>query len=158
LKVYLGDFGTSKLVSTNSVTSTSNNVGSIRWRAPETYGKNAKWSDKADIFSLGITYWEIAAREIPFQNLANEDVMSAIRIDQERPIIPKNWPTSFVHLIEWCWENDPSKRPTSQQVLQFMKEHDNEYVLKNVTITQPIPNASKFENKRMFGKARLIQF
>jgi serine/threonine protein kinase len=41
-------------------------IGSERWAAPETISANPFWSEKADIFSLGMTFYEIVTGNIPF--------------------------------------------------------------------------------------------
>jgi serine/threonine protein kinase len=41
----------------------------MRWSAPETFGDKPKWTPKSDIYSLGLTFYEIAARKIPFEGV-----------------------------------------------------------------------------------------
>ena len=45
-------------------------LGTIRWGAPETFDYPALWTDKADIYSLGMTFWEIASRKVPFEDVS----------------------------------------------------------------------------------------
>ena len=45
-------------------------LGTIRWGAPETFDYPALWTDKADIYSLGMTFWEIASRKMPFEDVS----------------------------------------------------------------------------------------
>ena len=44
-------------------------IGTVRWGAPETFDYPPQWTDKADIYSLGITFYEIASRRIPFEDV-----------------------------------------------------------------------------------------
>jgi serine/threonine protein kinase len=48
------------------------NVGSVRWLAPETTAGNPAFSEKSDVFGLGMVFWELAAREIPFSQVLQE--------------------------------------------------------------------------------------
>ena len=45
-------------------------LGTVRWGAPETFDYPALWTDKADIYSLGMTFWEIASRKVPFEDVS----------------------------------------------------------------------------------------
>jgi serine/threonine protein kinase len=67
-KLLLTDFGLSKAV--ELVTSQTYTLGTLRWAAPEVVS-DSKWSEKADIYSLGMVFFEIVSREIPFQNNLN---------------------------------------------------------------------------------------
>ncbi len=53
------------------VTSTGEALGTVRWQAPETIGSKPTWTMKADIYSLGITLWEIATQKVPFHDIGD---------------------------------------------------------------------------------------
>ena len=44
-------------------------LGTLRWRAPETFGHDPIWTPEADIYSLGVTLYEIATRKVPFADV-----------------------------------------------------------------------------------------
>ena len=44
-------------------------LGTLRWRAPETFGNNPTWSPEADVYSLGVTLFKIATRTVPFADV-----------------------------------------------------------------------------------------
>ncbi len=48
-------------------TNNKDSVGTIQWMAPELFRRNAQFTQKSDIFSLGITFWELASRKFLFQ-------------------------------------------------------------------------------------------
>ena len=48
-------------------TSTKSVGGTLQWMAPELFTLRPKHNKKSDIYSLGITFWEIVARQIPYQ-------------------------------------------------------------------------------------------
>jgi serine/threonine protein kinase len=66
-------------------------VGTYRWCAPEIINKltNKTWSEKADIFSLGIVLFEIASQLLPFAD--EDDTYTVVEMMRkgERPNIPK---------------------------------------------------------------------
>jgi serine/threonine protein kinase len=125
MKVEVSEFGLAKIYNliTNSVDVVTKQLGTIRWRAPETFGENAQWTTKSDVYSLGIIFWEIASRDIPFRQLENDEVIPAV-INGQRPEIDAAWPKAFADLMQWCWKQDPNERPTCEQILQILKEQE----------------------------------
>ena len=71
-------------------------LGTIRWGAPETFDYPALWTDKADIYSLGMTFWEIASRKVPF-----EDVSPPHFTIRTPPPSPSLFVFSFPALSTW---------------------------------------------------------
>ena len=69
-----------QLSSQSSIRTNNSSIGTSRWRAPETMKRNQEWSEKSDIFALGMTFFEIATRKIPFEEENdNSMVISWIR-------------------------------------------------------------------------------
>jgi serine/threonine protein kinase len=50
-------------------------IGTIRWRAPETLKSNPEWTEKADIFSLGMVFLEIVSQKMPFENEQDNNIV-----------------------------------------------------------------------------------
>jgi serine/threonine protein kinase len=96
-ELLLTDFGLSK---TAEFVTSQTTIGTFRWAAPEVLNKSPKWSEKADIYSLGMVFFEIVSCKIPF----NEDknfmrIMEKI-VNGTRPIIPDSCPkASFATAI-----------------------------------------------------------
>ena len=44
-------------------------IGTVKWGAPETFEYPPLWTPKADIYSLGVTFYEIASRKVPFEEV-----------------------------------------------------------------------------------------
>eukprot|EP01114_Cavostelium_apophysatum_P022579 TRINITY_DN8214_c0_g1_i2.p1 TRINITY_DN8214_c0_g1~~TRINITY_DN8214_c0_g1_i2.p1 ORF type:complete len:195 (-),score=21.63 TRINITY_DN8214_c0_g1_i2:178-762(-) len=75
--VKVADFGLSRAITSNYYESTSNNFP-IRWSAPEVL-QYSKFSSKSDVWSMGITLFEIVTRgQIPYKGLSNEEVVSKV--------------------------------------------------------------------------------
>lgn len=89
--IKLTDFGLSK--ATEFITSQTNVIGSLRWAAPEVVkvGKE-KWSEKADIYSLGMVFFEILSCEFPFRFDSNSGSISKKIKKGIRPVIPSHCP------------------------------------------------------------------
>ena len=78
------------------------------------------------MISLGIVFWEILSREYPFEHYSAPQVVLAVTERNERPILPKDTVRpEFRDLIEKCWHQDPTKRPTSSEVVQYLDQINN---------------------------------
>jgi len=60
---------------------------------------------KADIYSLGVTLWEMASGDSPRHALNGQGF-----------IIPKSCPEKFSTLITRCMDKDPAARPTAESI------------------------------------------
>ncbi len=121
-KARLTDFGLSKVkTETRSVsTKSSQSVGTIPWMAPELFSRRAVFTKKSDIYSLGITFWELASRDIPFKDAASAELIPMWVAKGEREDIPKDCPEKLASLIKACWEGEPNKRPDAITVAEFL--------------------------------------
>lgn len=90
-------------------------LGSTRWLAPETSAQVPQWTVKSDIFSFGVSLWEIAARQIPFSDIHQ------VKYERERPTIPDSCPPAFAEVIHKCWAQNPNDRPSSMEVLTMIE-------------------------------------
>ncbi|PRW50927.1 serine threonine- kinase [Chlorella sorokiniana] len=105
----IGDCGLSQvLTSTVAHLSRADAPGSFAWASPEQLmGEPCSYS--SDIWSLGVTFWEICTGEKP-------------RRGQLREIqVPEEAPAEAVALIRSCWHRDPSQRPTADQIVQALQ-------------------------------------
>ena len=88
----------------------------IRWTAPE-YFKHKKFTFASDVYSFAITMWEIfTCADLPYgQWRANAEVIEQV-IHGYRMPIPDNCPDAIYQLMAKCWDNDPEKRPSFEQI------------------------------------------
>jgi len=118
----ISDFGLSK-IKTKSQTTTlglyvQNNVfGSLLWKAPETFSIRNPYTDKADIYALGMIFWEIASCQVPYEGFDADTIKDSVK-SGERLEIPSVCPVEFKELIELCWLQEPSQRPSATNVFE----------------------------------------
>jgi len=117
----ISDFGESLLKS--DVTS-RNTSGTIIYMAPEIF-TGGKQTDKTDIYSAGITIWEMAARKPVFENTSMANIIKDLE-NGEREEIPISCPPKVRHIISWFWQQDPASRPTAKESLEELKTPLNE--------------------------------
>jgi serine/threonine protein kinase len=107
--------------------------GTAGWMAPEAMGTN-NYGFKADVYSFGIVMYELLTCRIPwagsrytFTHLIKKAVMRG-----ERPNIKKKdlaeAPDNFVKLMEVCWDIDPKKRPSFDDIFEQLKQLNNDVI------------------------------
>ena len=98
--------------------------GTQLWNAPEIYNGKPH-SFESDVYSFGIVGWEVVdgKGKLPFGQLEIAARYKAIVVDGKRPTLPSSedkCPTKLRELIEACWNADPSKRPTAEQIVRTL--------------------------------------
>ncbi|GBB99331.1 hypothetical protein RclHR1_03490013 [Rhizophagus clarus] len=136
-KIKLGDFGLSKRIEEMSK-SGSVTIGVTPYIDPNKFDKqkNYKFNKKSDIYSLGVILWEISSGKPPFKNTDNNDphydVCLAVKIMLgHREIDVENTPVEYTELYKACWDHEPDKRPTVQQVVTKLEEIMSQKIIKN---------------------------
>ena len=78
--------------------------------APEVIEHNP-YREKADVFSFGITMWELLTARVPDEQLT--PLQAAVGVVQKglRPTIPPACPESLAAVMRDCWQKDPRERP-----------------------------------------------
>ncbi|CAB5363769.1 unnamed protein product [Rhizophagus irregularis] len=66
--------------------------------------------------------WEFTSGIPPFNNRAHDIQLSLSICEGERPEIIENTPQCYVDLMKKCWDGDPLKRPSSEEVLNIIGE------------------------------------
>jgi len=69
LRAIITDFGFSNVKTRNKIIigATNNANGFQNWKAQETYDESNLYTEKADIYYLGIVIWELVTCEYPFK-------------------------------------------------------------------------------------------
>ncbi|CUP01043.1 MULTISPECIES: Stk1 family PASTA domain-containing Ser/Thr kinase [Hungatella] len=113
-KVKVADFGIARAASTQTLSATA--MGSVHYISPEQ--ARGGYSDaRSDIYSLGITMYEMAAGRVPFEG---ENTVTVALAHLEDPITPPSYfnqeiPVSFENIILKCTEKKPEYRYGSMQ-------------------------------------------
>ena len=132
-KVKVADFGIAKMA--DSTTVTTNAAGSVHYISPEQ--ARGGYSDaKSDIYSLGITMYEMLTGKVPFDGETN--VAVALLHIQGEMIPPRQLnpeiPRSFEKIILKCTQKKPERRYSSAKELiadlkKVLTNPDGEYVI-----------------------------
>lgn len=107
----------------------TNVMGTPVYMAPEIM-KDCEYSKACDVYSFALIVFELITYERPYEKMNYTQLL--LKISQEyRPKIPPQTPSSYKNLIESCWAEDPSKRPTFEEILKLLKT-DKEFITDSV--------------------------
>ncbi|RGB40379.1 kinase-like domain-containing protein [Rhizophagus diaphanus] len=89
--------------------------------APEIF-QGQKYTKASDIYSCGMIMWEFMTGRRPFWD-RNHDIELIIEIfDGLRPPIVTNAPEGYIELMKECWDSNPDKRPTANDIYTRIRE------------------------------------
>ncbi|KAG8843707.1 hypothetical protein FRB96_003871 [Tulasnella sp. 330] len=124
----LADFSLTKFIDPNMVMTRTGLGPSLRWWAPETINEQIL-STHADVYSWAMTALEIISGLEPYYTITSiRQLMQTI--NQHLPPKREEYVTASALLSDdriWnlmlsCWESDPARRPTMDQVAMTVKE------------------------------------
>lgn len=115
-KVKVTDFGIAKAATSNTIT--SNVMGSVHYTSPE-QARGGYSDEKSDIYSLGITMFEMLTGRVPFNG--ETTVAIAIKHIQEEMPSPREYvseiPVSVEQIVCKCCQKSPDRRYQSMAEL-----------------------------------------
>ena len=115
----LGDLGEARNQAPKS--DDMSRVGSPVYVAPEIIRGNA-YDTSVDIYSLGIVLNECDTNKRPYHHCR----FAAVSVASDphfRPLVT-NSNASFLSLVSSCWHDDPSQRPSAENVTHFLRAQD----------------------------------
>ena len=112
----ISDLGMSKFRPTDLGYLSTKAPGCLPYMPPEALGKDPKYTEKLDIFSFGVLMLQMATGEDPSPALQGIGVVPEVERRRDHiELVPSD------HVLKKCMmqclEDDPSKRPTTQEIL-----------------------------------------
>ena len=108
-KVKVTDFGIARAASANTIS--SNAMGSVHYISPE-QAKGGFIDEKSDIYSLGITLYEMVTGKVPFEGDSTVSIaLQHVQNELPSPLIyVPDLPISVEKIIEKCTQKKPDRR------------------------------------------------
>eukprot|EP01120_Amphizonella_sp_Union-15-10_P006358 TRINITY_DN2020_c0_g1_i1.p1 TRINITY_DN2020_c0_g1~~TRINITY_DN2020_c0_g1_i1.p1 ORF type:complete len:534 (+),score=75.00 TRINITY_DN2020_c0_g1_i1:103-1602(+) len=152
MKLVVSDFGFAENLSRGNWTFDERGSfkGSLYYTAPEII-RGASFNEKSDIYSWAIVLWVILERKEPYEELADDDTETVIKKlvwDNYRPEISEDCPEDLKSLIVQCWDDDPEKRPSFDEVLQLL-----DHIIVNVAVDDT--NGREFWKQNFLAKEKV---
>ncbi|KAL8207431.1 UNVERIFIED_CONTAM: hypothetical protein K2H54_056354 [Gekko kuhli] len=115
--VKVSDFGMTRYVLDDQYTSSSGAKFPVKWCPPEVFNYS-RFSSKSDVWSFGVTMWEVFTEgKMPFETNTNYEVVTMIS-QGHRLFRPKLASKNVYDVMMMCWQENPDRRPTFQDLLQ----------------------------------------
>jgi len=119
--VRIADMGVSRMQEVAAVPMTKA-AGSVHWMAPEVHSGSA-YDASVDVYSFAMITYEIVCREIPFEEIPNQNLIGLAAVKGRRPtmdLVPQDCPEFLPDLMQRCWDAEPSQRPCFADTYQLL--------------------------------------
>ncbi|KAG0616233.1 hypothetical protein M758_5G100400 [Ceratodon purpureus] len=108
-------------------------VGTGFWRAPEVLVavkdqtlSPSTFTQEADVYSFGMTSYEILTGWVPFEELGPDDYDAVVR--GRRPQLPHPMNSRVTELLCRCWHSNPAERPSFEEIGFVLETVKRSYV------------------------------
>jgi len=117
--IKVSDFGLSRFVT--DVGNTMTACGTPSWAAPEVL-RNNNYSFKADVYSFGVSLWEMITQKYPYDGQPPYHVVISVATKGIRPELNSSIPPEFAKMMTTCWDEDPEVRPSFGDLVIELEE------------------------------------
>jgi predicted Ser/Thr protein kinase len=133
----------SQLATMAGGTQTGMVVGTVSYMSPE-QARGRQVDHRSDVFSLGVTLYEMATGQLPFSGDSPLDTMHAIAFEETRPItvLRQNLPPDLQRIISRCLRKRPEDR--YQDVRTLVTELKSLKKDMDSGVTRAVPIAERF--------------
>ena len=98
----------------------------IRWMAPESFF--GRFSTKTDVWSYGVTLWEIftLCRQQPYEEMSDEELIFDVQKGPNRTLLqrPPISPDEVYNTMTRCWRHSSTARPDFESIYKELLEFD----------------------------------
>ena len=91
-------------------------AGTPQWTAPEVI-EGKQFTQAADVYSMGIVIAEVAKIDDAYPGMSPFQTTLGVAQGTLRPTLPNDCPPKMASLLNMCWHQDPSQRPTFSLLL-----------------------------------------
>jgi serine/threonine protein kinase/formylglycine-generating enzyme required for sulfatase activity len=153
LHVKIADFGLAKDLSSETMTATGTVLGSVAYLAPEQIA--GKVDPRADLYALGITWFEMLTGELPFREAT---VSAMLKAHQSKPPPRlKGFPDRLADAVSRCLAKSPSDRFASARDLLTELRQLRREVLSTPSAPIPAPPPPSLEDTTLLPAPRRRQ-
>ena len=142
-KVKVTDFGIAKAATSNTIT--SNAMGSVHYISPE-QARGGYSDEKSDIYSLGVTMYEMLSGNVPFEGDSTVAVALSHIQEEAAPLheLDPEIPMSLSKIVRKCMQKKPELRYLNAAALiadlkRAVSEPDGEYDKLESMVVDPSP-------------------
>jgi NIMA (never in mitosis gene a)-related kinase len=160
----LGNFGVAKVLN-SKLRHAKTMVATPQYLAPEIINKE-KYSFKADIWSLGVTFYQLMYLTYPFEGKTNEEMQKNIVAGKRKEISSScSYNSKLVELINKMLSKRPEERPSAEEILGntiisermygYLRENDYDQLVAKKTIKNYEDEIAKINENKMKRKSNI---
>jgi serine/threonine protein kinase len=116
------DFGLSRWSERKRDCFMTGHVGTTHWMAPELL-QDGLYDGKVDVYSYAMVLFEMLTGCTPFADKTLFQIEHMVVYQGLRPPLPSHTPSGLRDLITRCWDTDPQKRPSFDEVFAGFTGH-----------------------------------
>jgi len=109
-QVKLIDFGLAHAGDHSKIDKKNIVAGTPVYLPPEVL-REERVTHKLDVYSFAIILWEMLSRELPYNGLTFQEMVTGVSKNHLRPPIPQHARTEVADLISRCWADGAEERP-----------------------------------------------
>ena len=100
-----------------------------RWTPPEVFERNY-WNQKSDVWSFGVTLWEIFTNAlIPYCHISDDEELKVLVFKQGlRLSAPAGCPAAVLDIMSRCWLHGTAQRPAFADLAQHLQDASSSYL------------------------------
>ncbi len=116
----LADFGISSRIR-NTLSNTTANIKAltVAYAPPERFDHHPTADAASDIFSLGVTLYEMCTNDVPWEGAGGQSLLKGARV----PALPAGFSPGLSKILESCMSADRGERPTAAEIHQKGKQY-----------------------------------
>jgi serine/threonine protein kinase len=128
--VKLTDFGLTRASTVYSVVDspvlTTMTIIPVRYVAPEILRNPNKYTEKSDVYSMGVLMWEACSYgQLPYSTLETDEAIRKRKLNDEKLPQPSLCGHQLWQIMNDCWHQDPSNRPTFKMLRESLPTLEN---------------------------------
>jgi serine/threonine protein kinase len=116
------DFGSSCTQEMDRTQTGGDQIGTLQYRAPELW-ENDVYTEKVDIFSFALILYEMVVGRKVFSVLSQAQLCRRV-LTADRAEIPETMDSFTAELIDRCWSQYPTERPSFDNIYEQLRRHD----------------------------------
>lgn len=123
-------------------------VGTPAFLAPEVFTEDEKYSFPADVYAFAIFIYKMFSFKYKFPDKKSGQSVSEYHESVsrgERLMRPENISDPYWELVQSCWKQDPSERPTFQEITNILK--DDKFAIEEFGMKTNLDELHKYQKR-----------
>jgi tRNA A-37 threonylcarbamoyl transferase component Bud32 len=138
----ISDFGLAKVRPDPSLSETdefrmTGETGSYRFMAPEVF-RHEDYTETVDVYSFAMIFYYLLSGRPPWEHLNGLKAVIKAATEADRPIIDRSWDSQLSGLMQRCWDENPSSRPSFSVILEELHEYSSKSLLYGAKATTTV--------------------